>query len=298
MRVATNSDQLFFCTTRIQTTDARGVNSVGTGFFFLHKIDSEREAHVLVTNRHVVENQVSGAIAVTQSVDGRPALGSGIDLTIPPDYWRNWHFHPDPSIDVAILPIGHMLIDAAKSAGMEFFLRAIDSTLIPTDKQISNLDSLESVTFVGYPNGIWDEVNKLPIVRKGTTATPLSVDYENSPRFIIDASVFGGSSGSPVFILDSGHYSPTGAMVIGTRFYFLGLVAAVYQRTSHNRVISVPIPTQHMPVAEQNEMLDLGIVFKARTVMETIEHAIQVELARTAANSTQVLQGAAPGIST
>lgn len=296
MRVVTSSDQLFFCTTRIQATDARGANSVGTGFFFLHKVDSEREALLLVTNRHVIQNQVYGTIAITQSVDGQPALGRGIDLTIPQDYWRNWCPHPDPSIDVAILPIGEVILDVSKRAGMELFFRAIDSSMIPTDEQIANLDSLESVTFVGYPNGIWDEVNKLPIVRKGTTATPLAVDYENSPRFLIDASVFGGSSGSPVFIHDNGHYSSNGSIVVGHRFYLLGLVAAVYQRTSHNRIISVPIPTQHIPVAEQNEMLDLGVVFKARTIMETIEYAIKIELDRIAANSAPASQGPLPNL--
>jgi len=248
----------------------------------------------LVTNRHVVKNQVYGVINITQSVDGQPALGKGIELTITPEYWKNWRFHPDPSIDVAILPIGGILMDASKRAGIDLFIRALDSTLIPTDEQIAKLDSLESVTFIGYPNGIWDTVNRLPIARKGTTATPLSVDYENTPRFLIDASVFGGSSGSPVFIHDTGHYSENGSIIFGSRIYLLGLVAAVYHRTSHNKIISVPIPTQHMPVAEQNEMLDLGIVFKARTIVETIEHAIKTELDQTPANSGQSLQGAMP----
>jgi len=38
-----------------------------------------------------------------------------------------------------------------------------------------------------------------------------------------------------------------------------------------NEIISLPIPTIHNQVARQIEMIDLGIVFKARTVIETIE---------------------------
>jgi hypothetical protein len=36
--------------------------------------------------------------------------------------------------------------------------------------------------------------------RRGMTATPPQLDYCGRPTFLIDASVFGGSSGSPVFL--------------------------------------------------------------------------------------------------
>lgn len=138
--------------------------------------------------------------------------------------------------------------------------------------QLDQLDAIESVTFIGYPNGIWDRKNLLPVARRGTTASPIGVDFEGTPRFLIDASVFGGSSGSPVFVLNQGMYSDKqGNSVVGTRVHFVGLVAAVFLRTQLNRIVSVPIPTHVSPMAEQQEMLDLGIVFKARTVVETIE---------------------------
>ncbi|EHK4112183.1 hypothetical protein JMH20_004501, partial [Salmonella enterica] len=38
--------------------------------------------------------------------------------------------------------------------------------------------------------------------------------------------------------------------------------------------VSVPIPTTTQPMAAQQEMIDLGIVFKAKTVVETIEFAL------------------------
>jgi hypothetical protein len=144
--------------------------------------------------------------------------------------------------------------------------------MIPDQDKLDNLDALESVTFIGYPNGIWDKVNLLPVARRGTTASPLAVDFENTPRFLIDASVFGGSSGSPVFLFNQGIYSEkSGNTTIGSRCLFLGVIAAVFFRTQLNQIVSVPIPTQGRPMAEQQEMIDLGIVFKARTVVETIE---------------------------
>ncbi|MFT3756084.1 MAG: hypothetical protein QM769_09065 [Pseudoxanthomonas sp.] len=74
--------------------------------------------------------------------------------------------------------------------------------MIPTPQQVTKLDAAESVTFISYPNGVWDSKNLLPVARRGTTASPIEVDFEGTPRFLIDASVFGGSSGSPAFILN------------------------------------------------------------------------------------------------
>jgi hypothetical protein len=83
------------------------------------------------------------------------------------------------------------------------------------------------VTFIGYPNGIWDSKNLLPVVMRGTTASPIEVDFEGTPRFLIDASVFGGSSGSPVFILNQGTYSmKDGGVAVGSRFTSLARAIA------------------------------------------------------------------------
>jgi hypothetical protein len=99
------------------------------------------------------------------------------------------------------------------------------------------------------------------------------VDFEGTPRFLIDASVFGGSSGSPVFIMNQGFTATkNGGISLGvSRLLFLGVVAAVYFRTQLNQIVAVPIPTQLQPMVLQQEMIDLGIVFKARTIVETIE---------------------------
>lgn len=277
MRVTTFADQLFFCTTRIEAVDAAGSASVGTGFFFIHQEDGKGEVPVLVTNRHVIQNTVTGTIFLTQMLEGEPVLGKGINLAISPEYWRGWHCHPNPDIDVAILALEGLFADVKAQTNMDFYVKALESSLIPTAEQILELDSIESVTFVGYPNGVWDKQNRLPIARKGTTATPISVDFENTPRFLIDASVFGGSSGSPVFIHDRNGYSTNGGFVVGERIHFLGLIAAVFYRTAFNRIVPAPIPTHQVPVAEQMEMIDLGIVFKAKTISETIENALQLQ---------------------
>jgi hypothetical protein len=183
-----------------------------------------------------------------------------------------WLGHHDPNIDIAVCPLVPLLEFVKKQHGTDLFFRSVATDIIPNAQQLQELDAVEPVTFIGYPNGIWDSKNLLPVVRRGTTASPIEVHFEGTPRFLIDASVFGGSSGSPVFILNQGTYSmKDGGVAVGSRFYFVGVVAAVFFRTQLNQIIAVPIPTQVQPMAQQQEMIDVGIVFEARTVVETIE---------------------------
>lgn len=272
MQVKTIAEQLFFTTVRIDTATANGAQGSGTGFFFSHSIG---QAQYLfgVTNKHVVMGMREGRFSFLKQKDGLPTLGDGFALQVTAQDWaKMWFGHPDPNVDIAICPLVPLLDFVKKHHGHDLFLRSVETSMIPTQQQIEQLDAVESVTFIGYPNGVWDSKNLLPVARRGTTASPIEVDFEGTPRFLIDASVFGGSSGSPVFILNHGSWaSKDGGMVLGSRFHFVGVIAAVFFRTHLNQIIPVPIPTHVQPMAQQQEMIDLGIVFKARTVVETIE---------------------------
>ena len=270
MQVKTIAEQLFFTTVRIDTVTANGMAGSGTGFCFEYNVTDQRYRFV-VTNKHVVMGQENGALNFLQRKGDQPHIGSGFRLGI--NDWPNaWFGHPDPDIDIAICPLAPLEEHIMHAHGINLFYKTISSKMIPSAEQILDLDALEPVTFIGYPNGVWDSKNLLPVARRGTTASPIEVNFEGTPRFLIDASVFGGSSGSPVFILNQGSWTTKGGgTVIGSRVYFVGVVAAVFFRTELNTIISVPIPTQMQPMAQQREMIDLGIVFKAHTVVETIE---------------------------
>lgn len=272
MQVKTIAEQLFFTTVRIDTVAANGAQGAGTGFFFGHELNGADYLFV-VTNKHVVMNMHEGQFSFLKQKDGLPTLGDGLNLHIRHQDWsKMWFGHPDQNIDIAVCPLFPLLNFVKQQHATELFFRAIKSSMIPTLKQVAELDAVESVTFIGYPNGIWDSKNLLPVARRGTTASPIEVDFEGTPRFLIDASVFGGSSGSPVFILNNGSWATKdGGLVAGTRFHFIGVIAAVFFRTNLNQIVPVPIPTQVQPMVQQQEMIDLGIVFKAHTVVETIE---------------------------
>lgn len=288
MQVNTIAEQLFFTTVRIDTVMANGGHGSGTGFFLLHKVGGDDYLFV-VTNKHVVSGVREGRFSFLTQKDGLPSLGDGFTLNVGSQDWpKMWFGHPDASIDIAICPLVPLVEFVKQQHGTDLFFRCVDTGIIPTDDQFKELDALETVTFIGYPNGVWDSKNLLPVARRGTTASPIEVDFEGTPRFIIDASVFGGSSGSPVFILNQGSWATKqGGLVAGSRFYFVGVIAAVFFRTHLNQIIPVPIPTQVQPMAQQQEMIDLGIVFKARTVVETIEAFLKAHNIDTSAAAPQ-----------
>ena len=86
------------------------------------------------------------------------------------------------------------------------------------------LDDLEDVLMIGYPDGMSDSKNNLPIVRRGITATDYKIDYEGKKEFLIDASIFKGSSGSPILICNIGSFNnANGELCLGNRIKFLGV---------------------------------------------------------------------------
>ena len=278
MRVESISEQLLFATIPIYTTSANGDQGSGTGFVFSFFKD-ENEYLFLVTNKHVVAGAKSGRMIFTKSQDGKPKVGENYTIDFA-DFESMWFGHPNPEIDITVTPFMPIIELANNVSNANIFYRTISNKNIPSSEEIEDLDAIEAVTFIGYPNGIWDKVNLLPVSRRGHSATPINVDFEGTKTFLIDASVFGGSSGSPVFILNQGSFSHRGGITVGTRFYFIGVIAAVYFRNSVGEVRSVPIPSSNKIIVESREMIDLGIVFKASTVIETISALLEQQRQR------------------
>jgi len=96
---------------------------------------------------------------------------------------------------------------------------------------VEDFDAIEDIVFLWYPNDIGDDINNLPVTRRGITATPFAVDFCGEKQFLIDASVFPGSSGSPVFIYKSESYSTrSGGLVVGSQLDIVGIVSPVFYR--------------------------------------------------------------------
>lgn len=266
-------NQLLYSTLRIEGQLPEGT-SVGTGFIVLYEKEDKKYLFI-VTNKHVIDNTTAERFFFTKSDDNNnPLVGQRFDINVL-DSSKSWYFHPDDKLDIAICPLVPLLNQIEK-AKQKVYFRSVPLSLIPTKEQEEKLTALEEIIFIGYPNTIYDSKNLLPIIRKGITATPIFMDYEGKPLFLIDASVFKGSSGSPVFIYNYGSYCTSeGTTVIGSRIHFVGIVSQVLIREERGEIEFIEIPTTQIPTVKTEQLLNLGIVLKSKVIIETIDEFLR-----------------------
>lgn len=258
------SEQLAFVTTRIECEINHGKTSVGTGFFFNYLAGEDKIIPVVVTNCHVVKGSKRGVFQLTKANDnGEPIIG-GFQSVVVDNFEQSWIPHPDTMVDLCIMPLGP-LFHLAQQQGVNFFYRSLDENLIPTEQALSELTALEEILMIGYPVGLWDSANNMPIFRRGITATHPNLNYEGREEFLIDAACFPGSSGSPVLLYNLGTYTNRqGATVVGTRVQFLGILYAGPQYTVEGEIEIVPVPTEMKPIPVLRIPVNLGVVIKSK----------------------------------
>jgi hypothetical protein len=257
------AEQLFFVTGRVQCM--AGVTAwSGTGFFVSVPVDDGSTRMIFVTNKHVLDGAQAVQIitpAASNELPIRPLFGQSTVVYVQSPSFAT---HSDLGIDVAA-----MVLDGQPILGPhQPYIKNLPVQMLTNEPEIAKLDAIEPITFIGYPNALYDQFNMTPIARRGWTATPISLDHNDKPCFLIDASVFKGSSGSPVFVLDTGSYAARGGgLVIGGRMVLLGIVAAVHLQATTGELV----PTAALPGVSVNQPINLGIVYKACTILETID---------------------------
>lgn len=263
---STIAEQMMRSTFRIEMMDENEtVEGTGTGFIFTFCQTEETFVPALVTNRHVLGNCKKIRLTFTRGHDGVPVVPPVLDNVVL-DTSRTI-FHPDPSIDLAVLPIAHVL-DTLHREGKDPVYRYIDQSLIPSKEAWAELDAIEEVTMVGYPRGLLDPVNNLPIFRRGITATHPAYDFKGEPKFLVDMACYPGSSGSPVFIYHSGgHTDPRrNAFNLRPKVLFLGVQhAAPISKDVGDLIICDDTKTTLKPVIQS--YFNLGIIIKSTELL-------------------------------
>lgn len=259
------TEQLLHSTVRIECANANGEGSSGTGFFFEFAVGNGKVCPAIVTNKHVIRDKVRGAFTFTYAApNGQPDYGSHERFEIL-DFATCWIDHPEADVDLAMVPIGPLIAQLKKKP----FYQAIPESLIPSSAELAELNGIEAVTMIGYPNGLWDSANNLPIARRGSTATPAFRDYLGKAQFMIDAACFPGSSGSPVFIVDQGFVPMrNGDLNAMNRVIFLGVLYAGPQTTATGQIVIQAAPTAARPIPVINMMMNLGICIRASKVLD------------------------------
>lgn len=268
----TASEKLLFSTVRIEASSNAGLSSVGTGFFFNFSLDDNRSIPTIITNKHVVEGTTHGSLQVHEAKGGGDDfMPSGRSFTVELDQFeKRWFRHPEEEVDLCAMPF-EPLRHQAEEESKTIFSVSLDESLVRDDANLKDeFGAVEEVLMIGYPIGLWDETNNLPIIRRGISATHPGIDWEGNSIQIADIACFPGSSGSPVLIVDEGTYkSKTGGIVMGgDRIVLLGALYAGPQWTAEGDVRVREIPTSRERITvETGVMIHLGYVVKAKEIL-------------------------------
>lgn len=254
------STQLLFTTVPIWVELEDNSQRSGTGLLFNLPTDDETiTIPFLLTNYHVVQDARRIVTQFLGRKNEQPDIDDKISIELPANSFVEY---VDRELDLAVLPIGPLLNQAAE-ADRGIFYRTIDPSLIPEQETVETLSAIEEITFIGYPSGLYDVYNASPIILRGITATPVWNDFNSEPKFLIDAGVFPGSSGSPVFIYNQGSYSSGNDIVIGSRLYFLGILSQALVRPGEG-------------TNEVQHYLGLGAVVKSGKVLNYLQSLARV----------------------
>lgn len=272
---STDLERLFFTTAKIIVEKLNGGKSIGTCFFFEYKIESgayqDKYSMFLITNKHVVENAKSIKLRFNNSFDSETVLiGNTFQIKIE----ESWYCHP--SLDLAILPFTPIL-RYFKDIKKKPYFHPITNKIIFSEERNDIINFIEDIFFIGYPRGIYDTYNNIPIIRKGINATPIVFNYNELPVFLIDASVYPGSSGSPVFLCDSGGYGLKNKLYFGHRTLFLGILSSMFKNKEGKFLVNIDF--KEMESIIEKTHLDLGIVIKPKAIIDLVrKYLVEFEL--------------------
>ena len=215
---------LFHSTIRVECSDGMFI-STGTGFFFAYEKDG-RDIYTIITNRHVVEGSKQTHLTFKRQ-NNKSVMFDTDTVTFDSDLWC---FHPD-GLDLAMLQLNSIALYLNYSYAIKHkhvYSQWFSEDLIPDCNRVKNLNHIEDVLVIGYPSGLFDEVNNTPIARRGITATPIQLDYNGNSEFLIDAAIYPGSSGSHVVIYNQSSYLENGTLNLNSRLLLVGINCSTY----------------------------------------------------------------------
>lgn len=242
--------------------------STGTAFFFIFRFP-EGEVPVLVTNKHVVKNSELGIISLKYRDSINNFKKKGEKKYEIRGFNRNWLYHPDTAVDLAVFPIAGYIEDLISDGKFPLY-SAFEESQIPNDSIREEITAIEDVLMIGYPFGLRDIVNDLPVIRKGITATPPYINYNLRSEFLCDIPVFPGSSGSPIIIYNSESYATrNGQVIFGNRLLLLGVIYATYTRDFQGKIVpKASISIEDSLISQTPIPYNIGIVVQSYRILD------------------------------
>jgi hypothetical protein len=272
MLAMTLAESLLYTTVKLIAFKGGVPISTGTGFMFAFAQIDDHLVPSIVTNKHVVAGADMIRARLHFAENNLPSgefVNCDFSISEGVPFW-----HPDPNIDLCAFAYAEIIQQALRD-GKSIFFRQLDMSIVPEDDEWEYFDALEEVTMIGCPNGLSDEVNNLPISRRGITATSISKNYNGKPEFMVDMACFPGSSGSPIFLYDrSGYFDrrQNSYLMGAQRIKLVGVLYSGPLISSDGKIV-----LSHAPRVEISSMMHLGNAIRAselRVLDQVVRQAI------------------------
>ena len=263
----------------------------GTGFFVLYEdkhLGENRGFLYLVTNRHVAEPHINDRIvqvlrtSIRLNLKAARAGSQSAEVELPIGPLVRWHYSTDKAVDLAVMPL------APSQDTFDYMPFPVSMFATRDVIESSNIAEGDSVLFTGIFYQFQGQKKVEPIVRQGILA--MMPDEElittlGRPGhvYFADAHVFGGNSGSPMFV-NVGGFRGGNRIVTGFPYRLLGVVSGMVYETqdfklqvattltgtaSANSGISMVVPADELKALldspELQQMRDAEVARAARS---------------------------------
>jgi hypothetical protein len=206
----------------------------GTAFFVFYedkRLGENQGFGYLVTNRHMAEPQSNGhaALVLQESLRINTKIEvnglQSADIPLPMGSGIHWYFPRDEAVDLAVIPFS----PNQSSVDIEPFPVSMFATKDVVEKM--KITEGDSVLFAGFFYQLPGQKKIEPIVRQGVLAmlpdeNLTTTRGKSGHLYLADIHVFGGNSGSPLFVNIGGMRGNT--IMAGFPFRLLGVVSGYF----------------------------------------------------------------------
>lgn len=256
------SEDLLFTTVKLENS-----NGIGTGFIYIIKKDENTGHPIIITNNHVCNKEKSFIFQLHYlNEDGIPSEDViTFDL-------RDIGIVKHPEYDLCCFGFGGLLDEAKNKYNKDIYFKVVHNDYIWDDNKLLELRVAEDIVMYGYPIGLYDEKNTLPLIRKGISSSHPAIDFNGKSIGVIDAACFPGSSGSPIFIMNENLVPrKDGNVSLASRLILLGVLSSGPIYSTEGKLEIKDIPMSFEITTKTDIMINLGYYIKAKEILNLVD---------------------------
>ena len=256
----------YLITVPIRAIGGPRAEQCGTAFFLDFSTADGKTSRWLITNKHIVEGATELHLrlhAGVKGTDGTVTVAQdSFDLVVRNPSAISTHH---PSEDLCALSGGELEKGAA-SVQQVLAAEALREDMIRPQAELEAFGTCENVLMIGYPAGLKDDSNNLPILRRGATGSHPGMRFNNECRGLVDIASYGGSSGSPILIWNDEPSMAHELPIEARRRILLGIAVDAQYIDQDATCMINNAPTNPMVVAKVKIPLHMGKYIRAEAL--------------------------------